>query len=143
MPIGATLSIDSAFLKQRVSTMRVWATSFFVLFGLIEIIQWAQGLQVPFAAYVMIGALLAIASNADKWTPLLPKSTAPSPIATDTAVDPPSLDDHPVLISMPTSIPTSTSTTEPRRYYPGAQLPELDPNAPPTISYKVSNRSSK
>jgi hypothetical protein len=114
--------------------MRVWATSFFVLFGLIEIIQWAQGLQVPFAAYVMIGALLAIASNADKWTPLLPKSTAPSPTASAPSVDSPSLDEHPALISMPTSTPT----TEPRRYYPGAQLPELDPNVPPTTSYKIS-----
>jgi hypothetical protein len=46
--------------------MRVWLTSFILLFGAAEVFQWTQELTLPMPIFVMGGALLAIASNYDK-----------------------------------------------------------------------------
>lgn len=47
--------------------MQVWAVSFFVFFGAAELYQWLQGITLPFPVLVVAGAILAIASNADKF----------------------------------------------------------------------------
>jgi hypothetical protein len=46
--------------------MRVWLTSFVLLFGAVELFQWAQELTLPMPIFVIGGALLAIASNSTK-----------------------------------------------------------------------------
>lgn len=50
--------------------MKVWATSFIVLFGLVELYQWVRhlhfGVDLPLPVFILGGALLAIASNYDK-----------------------------------------------------------------------------
>ncbi|MBF2027272.1 MAG: hypothetical protein IGS48_10955 [Oscillatoriales cyanobacterium C42_A2020_001] len=46
--------------------MRVWLTSFILLFGAVEIYQWASHLSLPMPIFVLGGAFLAIASNYDK-----------------------------------------------------------------------------
>ena len=46
--------------------MRVWLTSFILLFGAAELFQWAKSLTLPMPIFVLGGAFLAIASNYDK-----------------------------------------------------------------------------
>jgi hypothetical protein len=46
--------------------MRVWLTSFILLFGAAELFQWAGQLSLPMPIFVLGGAFLAIASNYDK-----------------------------------------------------------------------------
>lgn len=46
--------------------MRVWLTSFVLLFGAAELYQWAQDLTLPMPIFILGGAFLAIASNYDK-----------------------------------------------------------------------------
>jgi hypothetical protein len=47
--------------------MRVWVICFVLFFGAAEFYQWVQGLTLPLPFFVVLGGLLAIASNADKW----------------------------------------------------------------------------
>ncbi|KJH72159.1 hypothetical protein [Aliterella atlantica] len=46
--------------------MKVWLSCFLVLFALAELYQWAQHLTLPLPIYILGGAFLAIASNANK-----------------------------------------------------------------------------
>jgi len=46
--------------------MRVLLTSFLVLFGVVELFQWAEGLSLPMPIFVLGGVFLAIASNYHK-----------------------------------------------------------------------------
>ncbi|MDX2240871.1 MAG: hypothetical protein NW224_09325 [Leptolyngbyaceae cyanobacterium bins.302] len=46
--------------------MRVWLTSFILLFGAAQLYQWAQELTLPMPIFILGGAFLAIASNYDK-----------------------------------------------------------------------------
>lgn len=46
--------------------MRVWLTSFILLFGAAQLYDWAQTLTLPMPIFVLGGAFLAIASNYDK-----------------------------------------------------------------------------
>lgn len=43
--------------------MRVWMTSFLVLFGMAELYQWVEHFTLPLPVYILGGAFLAIASN--------------------------------------------------------------------------------
>lgn len=47
--------------------MRVWITSFLVLFGMAELHQWMKNFTLPLPAFILAGALLAIASNYGKY----------------------------------------------------------------------------
>ncbi len=68
--------------------MRVWITCFLILFGIVELYQWARHFPVPLPMFILGGALLAIASNFNKLGNLSLKDSA------DAA--PPLLDsDHP------------------------------------------------
>jgi hypothetical protein len=46
--------------------MKVWLSCFFVLFAIAECYQWAQHITIPLPFYILAGAVLAAASNADK-----------------------------------------------------------------------------
>lgn len=46
--------------------MRIWLSCFLVLFAIAELYQWAQHLTLPLPIYILGGAFLAIASNANK-----------------------------------------------------------------------------
>lgn len=48
--------------------MRVWGVCFVLFFGVAEFYQWVQGLTLPLPFFIVLGGLLAIASNADKWS---------------------------------------------------------------------------
>lgn len=50
--------------------MKVWITSFLLLFGAAELFQWAKEMTLPMPIFVLGGAFLAIASNYDKLTNL-------------------------------------------------------------------------
>lgn len=46
--------------------MRVWITSFLVLFGMAELYQWVKHFTLPLPVYILGGAFLAIASNYER-----------------------------------------------------------------------------
>lgn len=46
--------------------MKVWLSCFLVLFAIAELYQWAQQVTLPLPLYILGGAVLAVASNADK-----------------------------------------------------------------------------
>lgn len=46
--------------------MRVWLTSFILLFGAAELFRWAQELSLPLPIFILGGIFLAVASNYDK-----------------------------------------------------------------------------
>ncbi|MBW4623013.1 MAG: hypothetical protein KME17_27095 [Cyanosarcina radialis HA8281-LM2] len=46
--------------------MKVWISTFVVLFAIAELFQWLKGFTLPMPAYILGGALLAIASNYDR-----------------------------------------------------------------------------
>jgi hypothetical protein len=46
--------------------MKLWFTSFILLFGAAEFFQWMQQVSLPMPIFVLGGAFLAIASNYDK-----------------------------------------------------------------------------
>lgn len=46
--------------------MKVWLSCFFILFAIAELYQWAQHVTLPLPFYILCGAVLAVASNADK-----------------------------------------------------------------------------
>lgn len=52
--------------------MKVWLSCFFGLFAIAELLQWAQHVTLPLPFYILCGAVLAVASNADKQLGFLP-----------------------------------------------------------------------
>lgn len=46
--------------------MRIWITSFLVLFAIAELYQWMSHFTLPLPTFILGGALLAIASNYSK-----------------------------------------------------------------------------
>ena len=46
--------------------MKVWLSCFLVLFAIAQLYQWAQNVSIPLPFYILCGAVLAVASNADK-----------------------------------------------------------------------------
>jgi hypothetical protein len=62
--------------------MRFWLFTVFLLFALVQFLQWLRGFILPFPLYVLGGALLAIASNYDKGITsfLQVKSTTEQPL---------------------------------------------------------------
>lgn len=47
--------------------MKVWITSFLVLFGMVELYQWFREFTLPLPIFILAGSLLAIASNYGKF----------------------------------------------------------------------------
>lgn len=46
--------------------MRIWLTTFVILFVAVQVFQSLKGFFVPLPVYILAGAFLAIASNYDK-----------------------------------------------------------------------------
>ncbi|OLP19030.1 hypothetical protein BST81_07355 [Leptolyngbya sp. 'hensonii'] len=61
--------------------MKIWVISFILLFGFAEFFQWASHVTLPLPVFILAGALLAIASNADKRSglPFRAQPTSPAP----------------------------------------------------------------
>ncbi len=112
--------------------MKVWATSFIVLFGLVELYQWVQhlhfGVDLPLPVFILGGAALAIASNYDKRAGLLFRfkpdiSGTSGAIANQPAqaLQPSTTDPVTFSNAQPTQKPelpvlnTSTSTSQPQK----------------------------
>lgn len=97
--------------------MKVWAVGVVAFFGLAELYQWFHSLSLPLPVYGVAGLLLALASNAERWSYLLfapadpaqhsnPHSNRGQPVQPVQAVSPvasqlanPSVDpsvDHPI-----------------------------------------------
>lgn len=115
--------------------MQVWIVCSVVFFVAAELYQWLQGITLPMPVFVVAGALLAVASNAQiffqKQSPL--QSLQPLPQADSTAVSATSVS----TTLIPPETASSQSTAPPPRYYPGAQLPSLTPAEGRSISFKV------
>ncbi|MGC1394385.1 MAG: hypothetical protein WA828_08900 [Coleofasciculaceae cyanobacterium] len=47
--------------------MKIWLTCVLVLYGMVEIYQWMKQFSLPLPAFILAGAVLAIASNYDKY----------------------------------------------------------------------------
>lgn len=106
--------------------MQVWVVCFVVFFGAAELYQWLQGISLPLPVLVIAGALLAIASNSDKWTnPTLSSSIS-------------SVQELPSQAPVIPAIPSATATPQ---HYPGVQLPNLTPSGR-SISFMVSKPES-
>lgn len=68
-PIAHCPSLTSCLKIPKIgylANMRIWLTSFIVLFGAAELWQWAQHLSLPLPMFVLGGVFLAVASNYDK-----------------------------------------------------------------------------
>lgn len=113
--------------------MKIWATSFVVLFGLAELYQWLKHLSLPLPFFILSGALLAIVSNSDKvagW-PVHLKTNESDAIAnrdTDTTIQP-----------VKTAASNLVQSTQPIQIEPAAE-PQL-PNLQPTQAKTQLNRS--
>jgi hypothetical protein len=70
------------------SAMRVWVMCFVVFFGATELYQWVRGLTLPLPVFMVLGGLLAIASNADKWG-LLRRAQPSQPVVAAPPAPPP------------------------------------------------------
>lgn len=85
--------------------MRVWLTSFVLLFGAVELYQWASELTLPMPIFVLGGAFLAIASNYDKLRNL--------PIHIDYEAPEDKPKSVPPTSTRPISVKTKSATTQP------------------------------
>jgi hypothetical protein len=97
--------------------MQVWVVCVLAFFGMAELYQWLHGITLPMPVFVIAGALLAVASNANKvWpksleVPAVPPSSAPvSPIAPPEPVLPPRIapPSQPSIPQLPTLTPIET-----------------------------------
>ncbi len=60
--------------------MRLWISTVFVLFVLVQFYQWVKGFILPLPIYVLAGAFLAIASNYDKGMAMIIASSGKEPL---------------------------------------------------------------
>lgn len=108
--------------------MRVWLTSFVLLFGAAELLQWMRQFSIPLPIFVLGGVFLAVASNYDKLKDLPFHPDYEEPESLEEAVTP-SLSqppvDAPVVRSQVTPISVSESGRRPisftirRPFHPG------------------------
>jgi hypothetical protein len=92
--------------------MRVWVMCFVVFFGAAELYQWVRGLTLPLPVFVVLGGLLAIASNADRWG-ILRRSPSVTPVTPPVPTPP---------ISMAPSPNAPVSFTIPKRKSPSLPI---------------------
>ena len=116
--------------------MKIWATTFVGLFGLVELYQWVQHFSwtvtLPLPVFILGGAALAIASNYDKRAglPFGLKFEESKAIAAPTpSVINPSAIEKPVQLN-------AVQHSEP-------QLPQFQPQAPRSISFTIQNKKSQ
>ncbi|GAB4370598.1 MAG: hypothetical protein Kow00121_11440 [Elainellaceae cyanobacterium] len=109
--------------------VQVWVVCFVIFFGSAELYQWVQGITLPMPVFVIAGALLAIASNADKFPRKSTLLTSPTSVSS------------PAPPASPAPAPAPV-TASPQRHYPGAQLPKLSPQSWRSISFTIRSPQS-
>ncbi|MBW4488889.1 MAG: hypothetical protein KME12_13970 [Trichocoleus desertorum ATA4-8-CV12] len=111
--------------------MKIWATTFVVLFGLVELYQWVQHfnwtITLPLPVFILGGAALAIASNYDKRTglPFALKFEESKAIASPapTVI-------NPAQSGIPVQLNSAQKPLEP-------QLPNLKAQSPRPVSFTI------
>jgi hypothetical protein len=78
--------------------MKVWLTTVFILFALVQTFQWAKGVMLPLPLYLLAGAFLAIASNYEKGLGTLLNTPKPSSSSINPLTQTATLMDNPQLI---------------------------------------------
>jgi hypothetical protein len=69
-----------------VKSMQVWLVCLLLFFGAAELYQWVQSITLPMPVFMIAGALLAVASNLNKFStkaPLPSSATQPKPMSPD------------------------------------------------------------
>ncbi|HEY9861748.1 MAG TPA: hypothetical protein V6D16_19780 [Candidatus Obscuribacterales bacterium] len=117
--------------------MKIWASTFVVLFGLVELYQWVQHFNwtvtLPLPVFILCGSALAIASNYDKRAGLpfafkLGESKAiASPTPTVLA---------PAQSGIPVQLNSAQKPLEP-------QLPNLKSQSPRPVSFTIRRPESQ
>jgi hypothetical protein len=97
--------------------MQVWLLCVLLFFGAAEFYQWVQGFTLPMPVFVLAGALLAVASNFDKFPS---KGATPSSAPQPGAVPP---------VSKPSASEALTQSSLP--------LPETSPQTARSISFTI------
>lgn len=116
--------------------MKIWATTFVVLFGLVELYQWVQHfswtITLPLPVFILGGAALAIASNYDKRAglPFGLNLEEPKAIANSTA-------NAINTASIEKPVPLNAVQS------PEPQLPQFQPSASRSISFTIQNKKSQ
>ncbi|WP_416666900.1 hypothetical protein [Egbenema bharatensis] len=110
-------------------SMQVWLVCFLLFLGAAEFYQWIQGISLPMPAFVFAGALLAVASNADKF-PLKGSLLSITPRSPDTTAAAP--------LQPPTPDPVIPSSTHPPAHPP--THPPAYPDSPATRSISFTIR---
>lgn len=117
----------------RMKLLQVWLVCSVVFFVAAELYQWIQGVTLPMPIFAIAGTLLAVASNTQIWlqkrSPLQP---APS--------HPPQSDSpliEPTVSNWTETEPSPLKAASSSRYYPGAQLPNLEAQSPRSISFTL------
>ncbi|MBD1861709.1 MULTISPECIES: hypothetical protein [Trichocoleus] len=117
--------------------MKIWATTFVVLFGLVELYQWVQHFNwtvtLPLPVFILGGAALAIASNYDKRAglPFALKFEESKAIANPTPT---------VINSVTSGIPVQLNSAQ-KPLEP--QLPNLKSQPPHPISFRIQRPESQ
>lgn len=109
--------------------MQVWIVCFVLFFAAAELYQWLQGITLPLPVFVIAGALLAVASNAQT---LLQKQTV-LPLQQSAQIDPSQPVPSAWVHTEALPVPVAASP----RYYPGVQLPHLMPQSGRSISFTL------
>jgi hypothetical protein len=121
--------------------MPIWIVLFVVLFGGMQLFQWAEGLTLPLPFFVAAGVLLAIASNADKraglpwrslellgWRSVVKPLGTAQPLSTATPVTP--------------AVPAEAAQPQAKR---SPELPNLKPTPTPVqapISFTIPKNNA-
>lgn len=79
--------------------MKIWLTTVFILFALVQAWQWAKGAMLPLPLYVLAGAFLAIASNYDKGLGAIVNAPKPSAPGVEPITQTATLVEHPQLVA--------------------------------------------
>lgn len=95
--------------------MKVWITSFFVLFCMAELYQWLSHFTVPLPVFLLTGAVLAIASNYNQFTRWFFRDSK---------------------LQMPLGAEDSVNSLHPTRFNPSVSTPVLQP--PRSISFTIN-----
>jgi hypothetical protein len=118
--------------------MQVWIVCCVLFFVTAELYQWLQDVTLPMPIFAIAGALLAVASNSQTWLQnrhSLQPAASPLHPAASAVVEPAASD-------LPPTAPASTANSAPLpRYYPGAQLPNLNPQPPDRSPSRCKNRN--
>jgi hypothetical protein len=100
--------------------MKVWAACVVVFFGVAELYQWFQHVTLPLPVYGVAGLLLALASNSEKLNRLIQAAPSQASLSEQPL-------EQPIPEAQPSEAVAPAQNPQHPRYYPGPQLPNLNP----------------